>query len=237
VVRARPQLSRDPLGSPGESSHEKSFLVGAQPLRCRAFVASCRSERGSAGRWRARARGPVSPLTLRGAYMAPGRGTVSSGSRRSALSVVHHPALPRGQRGPVAGHLRRGAVVGLVEEKAYRGQVSAGRGTVRPAPPARARGARRGSVAPYATALPVSAPHRRPLTSGTPRLRPGGFGGQAAGGAVGLIARRWGLPNKALQLTAGVRGVRGRLPAAAGCGAGRADGGRTVVRWGTAGGS
>ena len=45
------------------------------------------------------------------------------------------------------------------------------------------------------------------------------------------------LPNKALQLAAGVGGVQRWLPAAAGSVAGRAVGGRTVVRWGTAGGS
>jgi hypothetical protein len=44
-------------------------------------------------------------------------------------------------------------------------------------------------------------------------------------------------PNKALQLTAGIGAVQRWLPAAVGCGAGRAVGGRTVVRWGTAGGS
>jgi hypothetical protein len=70
---------------------------------------------------------------------------------------------------------------------------------------------------------------------GTPRLR----GLEAAGCAKGafLIARRLGLPNKALQLTAGGRGMQPGLPAAAGSGAGRAVGGRTMVRWGTAGGS
>jgi hypothetical protein len=60
-------------------------------------------------------------------------------------------------------------------------------------------------------------------SGGTPSLRP--------------RSAALGLPNKALQLTAGVRGMQPWLPAAAGSGAGRAVGGRPVVRWGTAGGS
>jgi len=55
--------------------------------------------------------------------------------------------------------------------------------------------------------------------------------------AGGLPAWRWGLPNQALQLAAGVRGVRARLPAAAGSGAGRAVGGRMYPGCHTAGGS
>jgi hypothetical protein len=56
-------------------------------------------------------------------------------------------------------------------------------------------------------------------------------------GSAPLPHGRKPLPNQALQLTAGVRGVRARLPAAAGSGAGRAVGGRMYPGCHTAGGS
>ena len=93
----------------------------------------------------------------------------------------------------------------------YRGRVFAGRGGVPGSPPARVGGARRGlRWAGVRGPLSLVAPHR--LTRGLHAAPPARQArGPVACRAVGLIARRGGLPNKALQLTAGARGRAGAV--------------------------
>jgi hypothetical protein len=135
VVRARLQLSRDPLGSPG-ILHEKSSagwgggipppgLRGPSPcgVRRRGSVA-CKAGAPSVGLVHALARAHAAPPVLS-----------STVSMCHASSVVPWPGKVLAE--PVPTSVRR---------TVYRGQVSAGRGGVRGSPAARVGGARRGSV-------------------------------------------------------------------------------------------